>query len=270
MYHANTSSYHDSINININIIAMSSTDPLAVQRGIYGRNPRSNIIFTIGRGITGPAQYLLIAFHPLSRLSVPRPPVGTPPTVTLLGHKFPRLPFLTALMPVVLSIKHVLWLNLMAKEKMTTKFATFAIIADFVYECVSSLVFTAASVNPLFSEKFFYGGFTIFMASAAVELLAEIQRMAFKSKVENKGKLCTTGFWGITRHINYTANVMFGFGYGLATGGPVYACMTAGMYLMNFTTNAMPGIEKYCRDKYGEQWNKYEKDVPYQLIPGIY
>ena len=248
---------------------MPEHDPLSVQRGDYGRNVFSNLIFTVGRTLTGPAQYLLIAAHPLSRFGVPPPP-SEAPSINILGHAFPRLPFLTALMPGVLSAKHLLWANFMMRERMTLKFATFAIISDFIYEAVSSTIFTTASINPMWSERYFYAGFTIFMASAAVELLAELQRIAFKAKKENRGKVCTTGFWAITRHVNYTANVLFGFGYGLATGGPLYSLATAGMYVSNFTLNAMPSIEKYCREKYGEQWAKYERDVPWQLFPGIY
>ena len=32
----------------------------------------------------------------------------------------------------------------------------------------------------------------------------------------------------------------------------------------------MPGIEKYCREKYGDRWAAYERDAPWQLFPGIY
>jgi steroid 5-alpha reductase family enzyme len=188
----------------------------------------------------------------------------------MLGRTFPRLPFLTALMPGVLSFKHVFWLNFLLREKMTWTFSFFGVVADIMYESITSLVFTAAAKNPMFSERFFYAGFTLYVSSVAVELIAELQRAAFKRRPENKGKVCTTGFWGITRHINYTANVAFGFGYGLAAGGPLYACMTAGMYLSNFILNAMPSIEGYCRDKYGKEWEAYEREVPYQLIPGIY
>ncbi|KIW87812.1 uncharacterized protein Z519_11396 [Cladophialophora bantiana CBS 173.52] len=248
---------------------MSSQDPLGIQRGDYGRNISANLLFTICRAITGPAQYVLITSHPLSHLGVPPPPAGTTP-IALFGRTFPRLPFLAALMPATLSIKHILWVNFMLRERMTLKFAAFAVLSDFTYESISSLVFTTASINPMFSERFFYAGFTIFMASAALELLAELQRMAFKAKKENQSKVCKTGFWAITRHINYTANVLFGFGYGLATGGLLYSLATAGMYISNFVFNAMPAIEKYCREKYGEQWIQYEHEVPWQLFPGIY
>ena len=246
---------------------MSKEDPLAVQRGQYGTNIPANLLFTIGRVITGPAQYLLISSHPLSRFGVSPPPSGG--IITLFGHTFPRLPFIAALMPGVVSVKHIVWLNVLCRERMTIKFAFFAIISDFIYEAITSLVFTTASVNPMFSERLFYIGTTIYMASVAVELFTELQPTSFKAKKENKGMICKTGFWGITRHINYTANVMFGFGYGLAAGGPPYSIATAGMYITNFVMNAIPGIEKYCREKYKEQWEEYEREVPWKLFPGI-
>ena len=150
------------------------------------------------------------------------------------------------------------------------KFAFFGILSDLIYEGITSLVFTAASVNPMFSEKLFYAGTTLYFASVALELAAELQRTSFKMKKENKGRVCKTGFWAITRHINYTANMLFGFGYGLAAGGPLYAIATGGMYVANFVFNAMPGLEKYGREKYGQQWAEYEREVPWQLFPGIY
>jgi protein-S-isoprenylcysteine O-methyltransferase Ste14 len=250
-------------------VNMAETSGPSIQRGDYRRSKAPILIFSIGRAITGPLQYLLITAHPLSALGIRPPPTGSPP-ITILGHSFPRLPFLTALMPGVLSLKHLIWLNFLMRERMTMKFAAFGIIADFLFESVTSLVFTAASVNPLFSERYFYTAITMFFSSVALELAAELQRTAFKSKKENEGKVCKTGFWGITRHINYTANVLFGFAYGLATGGPVYGIATGAFYLSNFVLNAIPGIEEYCRGKYGEQWAEYEKEVPWQLFPGIY
>lgn len=247
---------------------MSKNDPLSVQRGDYGRYIPAAFFFTVGRAATAPIQYFLINAHPLTRFGVPLPP--TDGVVTILGHTLPRMPFLTALMPGILSVKHVLWINLLCKEKMTMQFAFFAVVSDLMYETITSLVFTTASINPFFSKPLFYTGTAIYFASSALELVAELQRASFKSKPENKGKLCKEGLWGITRHINYTANVMFGFGYGLATGGPLYSIATAGMYLANFTFNAMPSIEEYCRERYGDDWKLYEREVPWKLIPGVY
>ena len=248
---------------------MPESDPLTIQRGDYGRNLLPIALFTLGRALTGPAQYALITAHPLSGFGIPPPPTGSP-AITLLNHTLPRLPFLTALMPTVLSAKHVFWLLVLCRERMTVNFAFFAVLADFIYEAVTSLIFTTANVNPMFSLRFFHAGMTIYFASVALELLAELQRAAFKRRPENRGKVCKTGFWGITRHVNYTANLLYGFGYGLAAGGPVYAMATGGMYACNFVFNAMPGLEAYGREKYGKDWTRYEREVPWQLVPWIY
>lgn len=258
-------------------------DPLSVQRGDYTSSPLSTLIFTTGRLASGPLCYLLIKHHPLGKLfNIPPPPTGGTLTLSSLSHlglslgltptqlTFPKLPFLTALMPTILSTKHIIWATTMYSERMTIPFALFGAIADLLYESTSTLIFTTCSINPLWSESVFHTGMTIYYTGVAIELLAEIQRLIFKRRPENRGELCTTGFWGVTRHINYTANVVFGVGFGLALGGPVYVIASGGMYVSNFVWNAIPSIEAYCGGKYGERWGRYCEQVPWRLIPWIY
>lgn len=243
-------------------------DPLTIQRGDYSSSLLPKSLFIIGRLATGPIQYAILKAHPLGYFGVPPPPTGG--FIHILGHTLPRLPFFTALMPTVLSAKHSFWVSTYCNEHMTLPFATFGVLLDLTYECVTTLVFTGSSINPLFSERAFYIGTGLYFTGIAIELVAELHRAAFKAKKENQGKLCTTGLWSVTRHINYTANVLFGFGYGLATGGLGYSIATAGMYASNFVTNAMPSIEEYCAKKYGSQWEEYTRRTKWQLIPGIY
>ncbi|KAF2673855.1 hypothetical protein BT63DRAFT_167878 [Microthyrium microscopicum] len=61
---------------------------------------------------------------------------------------------------------------------------------------------SAGASNPFWNEKLFYVGASIFYASVGLEIAAEIQRHTFKRKPENEGKLCTSGFWAMTRHVN--------------------------------------------------------------------
>jgi steroid 5-alpha reductase family enzyme len=77
---------------------------------------------------------------------------------------------------------------------MTLSLAIFTLCLEVGFEMVNSLVFSVASLNPLFSENQFYVSMSIFLASVAVELAAELQLAAFKSKAGNRGSLCATGF----------------------------------------------------------------------------
>lgn len=243
-------------------------DPVGVQRGDYGFNIGSQLLFAAGRLATGPLQYYIVTSLPFSRFGMPPPPTGG--IINIGGHTIPRLWFYTALMPTILSSRHALWALTMSKERITLPFTFFAILADGIYESIATLVFTCAAKNPFWSERLFYAGMSLYYGAIAVEVIAELQRAAFKAKPENNGKLCTTGFWGVTRHINYTMNVIYGFGYGLATGGWFFSLPTGGMYVANFTTNAIPSIEDYCSRKYGELWQRYEREVPWKLMPFIY
>ncbi|OAL17805.1 hypothetical protein AYO22_11333 [Fonsecaea multimorphosa] len=131
---------------------------------------------------------------------------------------------------------------------MTLKFAMFAVLSNLIYEAINSLIIAAASINPIFSERFLHAD-GIFMGSAALEL---------------------AGLWPITRHVKNTASFLFGFGYGLATGGPLHSLATVGVYISNFVFNAMPALEKYFQWKYKEQGIQYERKVPGEQFPGIY
>lgn len=242
--------------------------PASVQRGDYSSSIFSKSLFVVGRLVSGPLQCILIRAHLLSYFGVALPPAGG--SIHLFGRTYSRLPLLTALMPTILAIEHAFWVSCWARERMTPTLAVFGILADFIFETVTSIVFTGASTNLLSSERKFYIGNAIFFTGMAIELVAELHRASFRSKPENEGKLCTTGLWTVARHINYSGHVMFGFGVGLAVSRLKYSLATAGMYLANFTTNAMPSHGLCCKRKYGQQWTKYEKEVPRQLVPGIY
>ncbi|KAJ9637933.1 hypothetical protein H2204_004523 [Knufia peltigerae] len=245
-------------------------DPMGIQRGVYGRDWFGNIVFSASRTFTGPVQYLLIGAHPLGRyFGVPPPPTGG--FITVLGHTVPRYQALAALMPTYLAVKQIFWINVLAREKLSKTFLWFAVPAGMVVEVVHSLAFTAASRNPLFSDRAFNIGLALFVAGNILELVADVQLALHRWNPKNRGKVCKTGVWRITRQINYTANVIFGFGYAMALGGPVYGMVTtAATYVTNFLTNAGPSKEHYCQEKYGEQWDEYKKEVPYVLIPWIY
>jgi hypothetical protein len=56
----------------------------------------------------------------------------------------------------------------------------------------------------------------------------------------------------------------------MACGGIPLGIMMGSVYVMNFSFNAVPGIEEYCQDHYREKWDEYCKKVPWKLVPYIY
>lgn len=83
--------------------------------------------------------------------------------------------------------------------------------------------------------------------------------------------LLCSGFWGISRHVNYLGEILMATGLTLALGYP--GALLAWLYplyyvLLLFTRERAD--DKRCREKYGELWDQYVEKVPRRIIPGIY
>lgn len=86
-----------------------------------------------------------------------------------------------------------------------------------------------------------------------------------------KSALLMSGFWGLARHMNYT----FEFFATVA----ICACLGFDRGLWNFLHfsyvpflmfQRLIEIEEECKNKYGKYWEKYCKQVPYKVIPGLW
>ncbi|KAK6505493.1 hypothetical protein TWF481_007390 [Arthrobotrys musiformis] len=227
---------------------------LSVQRGNYTTSLSGPLLFVGLRTLTIPIQYLILtrstAFFPLKPLTVPQ---------TLL---------LT--LPSYIAFKHITWSLLLMRERMTVPFAFFGGISDLAFECLTSYIYTLHDINPFYSPSLLLPGAILTIAGVSTELISEVQRYVYKSNPRNKGKIYTGGLWGVVRNVNYACNILFAFGYATAAGGVVYGCAYAGIYVLNFVYNAVPGIEEYMRGKYGAQWEGVERRVKWRLCPGIY
>jgi protein-S-isoprenylcysteine O-methyltransferase Ste14 len=260
------------------------SDTMAMQRGDYSPTMSIPKLVLLGFRLLSPiVQYTIMKHHPLGLISsIPPPPTGgiitfTPPSIPALGLSsttiaLPIYQTLMTAMPTALALNHTYWLTSLIREKMLLPFAFFGGLADLIYETVSTLIFTTAAINPLFNTPpgSFYVGTALYFSAVIIEKLAETQRARFKSNPANKGKVCDKGLWGWVRHPNYAANVVFGFGYGLASGGLAYALCTGGMYASNLSLNAGPSLEAYMERRYGGEWEGYKARVRWQMFPGIF
>jgi protein-S-isoprenylcysteine O-methyltransferase Ste14 len=83
--------------------------------------------------------------------------------------------------------------------------------------------------------------------------------------------LLISGFWGLSRHINYLGEILMATGIMLCVGQ--YFVIWPWLYLIYYVALLFPrqaDDDKRCANKYGELWKQYVKKVPYKIIPYIY
>ena len=88
--------------------------------------------------------------------------------------------------------------------------------------------------------------------------------------LEKTSLLLTSGFWGISRHINYFFEILAAFMWSVPAGfESVYP-----YYYVIFLTILLVHRERRdddrCYKKYGKYWIKYKTQIPYRIIKYIY
>ena len=89
-------------------------------------------------------------------------------------------------------------------------------------------------------------------------------------------KLLTSGYWGLSRHFNYLAELVFSYCVGATAGfvGHGAAGLLVGLFYPVFLTVLLVDRcyrdEARCLSKYGAAWEEYCARVPYRLIPGLF
>lgn len=87
---------------------------------------------------------------------------------------------------------------------------------------------------------------------------------------KRESKLLLSGWWGISRHMNYTGDLMLSLAYSLACGTEFLFPYFYFIFLSLLLINRCLRDEKRCQDKYGNAWKEYCSQVPYRLIPYIW
>lgn len=83
-------------------------------------------------------------------------------------------------------------------------------------------------------------------------------------------KLITSGWWGRSRHPNYMGDLIMALAWSLPCGisTPIpyfYVC-----YFLVLLIHRQIRDDEACRLKYGKDWDKYCKLVPYRIFPYVY
>jgi protein-S-isoprenylcysteine O-methyltransferase Ste14 len=83
-------------------------------------------------------------------------------------------------------------------------------------------------------------------------------------------RLIVSGWWGAARHINYLGDWLMGLAWCLPCGFgsvvPYFYCAYFGALLVHRERRD----EAACRAKYGADWDRYVKLVPWRIVPYVY
>jgi len=83
-------------------------------------------------------------------------------------------------------------------------------------------------------------------------------------------KLLTSGFWGIARHLNYTGDIILSWTWCLPCQFDSLAPYFYGIYFTSLDLHRCWRDHNECKKKYGDDWDRYCKKVPYVFIPYVF
>ncbi|MBC6296298.1 DUF1295 domain-containing protein [Listeria sp. FSL L7-1517] len=111
-------------------------------------------------------------------------------------------------------------------------------------------------------------GIVLFIVGSLLNTVSELLRKPFKDDPANKGKLYTKGLFRYAIHINYLGDILWVAGFALLTFNWWALLIPLGLTCL-FIFSYIPNANAYLRQKYGEQFETYEKTTK-QLIPFIW
>ncbi|EMD40017.1 hypothetical protein CERSUDRAFT_81323 [Gelatoporia subvermispora B] len=87
---------------------------------------------------------------------------------------------------------------------------------------------------------------------------------------ESGSKLLISGWWGLSRHPNYLGDLIMAFAWSLPTGFETPITYFYVAYFAVLLAHRQMRDDENCEKKYGKDWHKYTKLVPYRIIPYVY
>ena len=83
-------------------------------------------------------------------------------------------------------------------------------------------------------------------------------------------KLLISGFWGKARHINYLGDGMIALSWALPCLLGSFVPYMQPLWFAFLLVMRERRDDRWCAQKYGEDWARYREKVPWRIIPHIY
>ena len=139
----------------------------------------------------------------------------------------------------------------------------------------SMCALTAISSNTgIVTNAFFYIGLALFILGFTIEVMADMEKSAFKAIQENKDKFITTGLWARSRHPNYFGEIVLWTGIAVMSfsslGGLQYLTLISPIftYLLLVYVSGVRMLEARGDLKWGDkpEYQEYKKKTPVLFI----
>ena len=84
-------------------------------------------------------------------------------------------------------------------------------------------------------------------------------------------RVLVSGFWGLSRHVNYLGELLMATALALCLGypGAVWPWLYPLYYLVLLVPRQLDD-DRRCAEKYGALWDEYRRAVPYRIVPWVY
>lgn len=143
----------------------------------------------------------------------------------------------------------------------------------------------AGRPNPGVSAGLLVVSIVVFFAGWALSRGANMQKYTFKRQPDRaflgfmtpkalsdgENALLCSGFWGVSRHVNYLGEILMATGLTLALGHP--GRWVVWLYPAYYVALLLPrerADERRCAVKYGPLWTEYTRRVPRRIVPWVY
>lgn len=115
-------------------------------------------------------------------------------------------------------------------------------------------------------------GFFIFRAANQEKSDFKKGRLNHMKSIKTKtgSYLLVSGWWGLSRHINYMGDWFIGLSWCLTTGFNTPITYYYAIYFAALLIHRQIRDDEKCSKKYQESWEEYKALVPYKIIPYIY
>jgi delta14-sterol reductase len=150
---------------------------------------------------------------------------------------------------------------------------------------VVGLWWVAERPNPHTPTWALAGSAALFVCGWMLSRGANLQKFLFKTRPDaalfgfirpetigdERRQLLCSGFWRVSRHVNYLGEILMALGLALSLGWP--GALGPWLYPLYYLVLLLPrqiDDDRRCAVKYGALWQRYCERVPYRIVPWIY